>query len=302
MDRFGVFFTLGAYICWGLFPFYFHAINMVGAGEILAHRIVWSLVMVAGLLVILRRGRWIRDVFSKPKVLGLFMLSAFLIACNWGSYVYAIVSGQTIEASLGYFVNPLMSVALGAIFLGEKLTKPQLAAVVLATVGVMWITIQTGAAPFLGLFLAASFALYGFIRKVAPLGSLEGMALESVLLAPLALGYMAWLYAKGDFVFAGAGWDLKGLLLLSGPVTTIPLLLFASGVRRIPYSTVGIIQYVSPTIVFFIGIYAFGEPFSFDMFLGFVFIWTAVLVFTIDSLRRVGRVRNSVNEQAAKDS
>lgn len=255
--------------------------------------------IVAGILLVLRRGAWIKSVVSQPKVLGLFTLSALLIGCNWGAYVYAIVSDRTIEASLGYFVNPLMSVAIGALFLGERLSRWQWMAVALAATGVIWITIQTGTAPFLGLFLAASFAFYGLIRKVAPLGSLEGMALESVLLAPLALGYMLWLNADGQLVFANSGWDMKAMLLLAGPISTIPLLLFASGVRRIPYSTVGIIQYISPTIVFFIGLYAFGESFSVDMFVGFVFIWCAVIVFTVDSIRRSKAVKANINQRVS---
>ena len=192
-----------------------------------------------------------------------------------------------------------MSVAIGALFLGERLSRWQWMAVALAATGVIWITIQTGTAPFLGLFLAASFAFYGLIRKIAPLGSLEGMALESVLLAPLALGYMLWLNADGQLVFANSGWDMKAMLLLAGPISTIPLLLFASGVRRIPYSTVGIIQYISPTIVFFIGLYAFHEPFSIDMFVGFVFIWSAVIVFTVDSIRRSKAGQANINQRVS---
>lgn len=234
MDRIGVLFTLAAYLLWGLFPLYFHALQDVSALEILAHRIVWSLVVTAAILMALRRGEWIRGLVKEPRTLAIFTGSALLIGLNWGTYVYSIVSGQTIEASLGYFINPLMSVALGALFLGERLSKAQLGAVALAAAGVLYITISTGTAPFLGLVLAASFALYGLIRKLAPLGSLEGMALENVILAPFALGYMFWLLERGELLFATEGWDVKTLLLLAGPITTIPLLLFASGVRRIP--------------------------------------------------------------------
>ena len=300
MQRLGVFYTLAAYICWGLFPFYFHAINQISALEILAHRIVWSLLLVVLILAVLKRGAWIRDVIKSPKTLLIFTVTATLIGCNWGTYVYAIVSGRTIEASLGYFINPLMSVALGAFFLKERLRRAQLAAVGLAAVGVAWITWQTGTAPFLGLGLAASFAVYGLLRKIAPLGSLEGMALESTVLFPAAALYIGWLYSQGTLVFADADWSLRGMLMLAGPITTIPLLLFASGVRMISYSTVGIIQYVSPTIVFFIGLFAFGEPFSVDLFIGFVFIWTAVAIFTGESLLYARRLRERVNEKAAE--
>ncbi len=302
MDRIGVLFTLAAYLLWGLFPLYFHALQEVGALEILAHRIVWSFVVTAGILLVLRRGEWIGRLFKEPKILAVFTGSALLIGLNWGTYVYAIVSGQAIEASLGYFINPLMSVALGAVFLRERLSKAQLAAVALAAAGVLYITISTGTAPFLGLALAASFALYGFIRKIAPLGSLEGMALENFILAPFALGYMFWLLDKGELLFAAADWDIRTLLLLAGPITTIPLLFFASGVRRIPYSMVGIIQYVSPTIVFMLGRFVFGEPFSFDMLVGFVIIWTAVVIFTTDTIRTTLRVRRAINQRAAEDN
>lgn len=302
MDRIGVLFTLAAYLLWGLFPLYFHALQDVSALEILAHRIVWSLVVTAAILMALRRGEWIRGLVKEPRTLAIFTGSALLIGLNWGTYVYSIVSGQTIEASLGYFINPLMSVALGALFLGERLSKAQLGAVALAAAGVLYITISTGTTPFLGLVLAASFALYGLIRKLAPLGSLEGMALENVILAPFALGYMFWLLERGELLFATEGWDVKTLLLLAGPITTIPLLLFASGVRRIPYSTVGIIQYVSPTIVFLLGRFAFGEPFSVEMMTGFVLIWTAVVVFTVDTVRTTARLRREINRRAAEDS
>lgn len=302
MQRLGVLYTLSAYVLWGLFPFYFHALNDIGALEILAHRIVWSLVFVALILIVLKRGAWIRDVLRRPKTLLIFTATSALIACNWGTYVYAIVSGRTLEASLGYFVNPLMSVALGAFFLRERLRRAQLAAVALAACGVLWITWQTGTAPLLGLAMAGSFAVYGLLRKIAPLGSLEGMALESSMLFPAAALYLGWLCGSGTLVFAEASPSLRGLLMLAGPITTIPLLLFASGVRMISYSTVGIIQYVSPTIVFFIGLFIFGEPFSLDLFIGFVVIWTAVAVFAGESLLFARRIRREVNRRAAEEN
>lgn len=302
MQRLGVLYTLSAYVLWGLFPFYFHALSDIGALEILAHRIVWSLVFVALILIVLRRGAWIRDVLRRPKTLLIFTATSALIACNWGTYVYAIVTGRTLEASLGYFVNPLMSVALGAFFLRERLRRAQLAAVALAACGVIWITWKTGTAPLLGLAMAGSFAVYGLLRKIAPLGSLEGMALESSMLFPAAALYLGWLCSEGTLVFADAAPGLKGLLMLAGPITTIPLLLFASGVRMISYSTVGIIQYVSPTIVFFIGLFIFGEPFSLNMFIGFVMIWIAVAVFAVESLLFARRIRREVNRRAAEEN
>jgi len=281
----GVVHTLLAHTLWGLFPFYFHALSAIGADEILAHRIVWSLVFVLGLLTVKRKWRWIVPAVTNRRTMLLFCASSLLVATNWGIYVYAIVSGRTLEASLGYFINPLVSVAIGALVLGESLRRVQREAIALAALAVAWITWSTHQMPILGLGLAISFGLYGLIRKIAPLASLEGFALESALLTPLALLYMGHLSHAGTFAFALSDTATQLWLLASGPITAIPLLLFASGVRRIPYSLAGILQYESPTLVFLIGIFCFHEPFSPALFLGFLGIWTAVSLFTIDSLR-----------------
>ena len=213
----GVLYTLSAYILWGLFPFYFKALDMIGAGEILAHRIVWSLGLVMLILVAARKLAWIKDALTDPKVLLIFTCSAFLVGANWGVYVYAIVTGKTLEASLGYFINPLMSVALGAVFLKERLTRPQMLAVALAFVGVLWITVKTGQTPWLGLALAVSFALYGLVRKVAPLGSLEGLSLETLKLTPLAGLYLLYLAKTGTLVFGHTTQQIDWLLAAAGP-------------------------------------------------------------------------------------
>ena len=296
----GVLYTLSAYILWGLFPFYFKALDMIGAGEILAHRIVWSLGLVMLILVATRKLAWIKDALTDPKVLLIFTCSAFLVGANWGVYVYAIVTGKTLEASLGYFINPLMSVALGAVFLKERLTRPQMLAVALAFVGVLWITVKPGQTPWLGLALAVSFALYGLGRKVAPLGSLEGLSLETLILTPLAGLYLLYLAKTGTLVFGHTTQQIDWLLAAAGPITCIPLLLFASGVRRISYSTVGIIQYTSPTLVFFIGTCIFHEPLNSTMLIGFVFIWAAVALFTADSIIRMTRFKRTINMRAGQ--
>ena len=298
MDRIGVLFTLAAYLLWGLFPLYFHALQDVSALEILAHRIVWSLVVTAAILMALRRGEWIRGLVKEPRTLAIFTGSALLIGLNWGTYVYSIVSGQTIEASLGYFINPLVSIALGSLFLRERLRRPQQAAVVLAGVGVLWITWTTGVAPWLGLMLAVTFGLYGLIRKIAPLGSLEGMVLESLLLTPAAAAWLWFLWSDHELAFISADLTTQILLVAAGPVTAVPLLFFASGVRRIPYSTSAVIQYVSPTMVFLIGVFAFGEPFSKGMLVGFLIIWAAVALFLGEMLLFARRCRNEAREAA----
>ncbi len=296
----GILYTLGAYALWGLFPLYFHALADISATEILAHRIVWSLAFVALILLAIRRWAWVKEAFTSPKVLLIFTCSSFLVAANWGTYVYSIVSGRTLEASLGYFINPLMSIALGSVFLKERLRPVQYAAVALAAAGVLWITWQTGEAPWLGLTLAVTFALYGLVRKVAPLPSLEGLALETIILTPFALGYLVYLASNGDFAFAAATTGTQWLLAAAGPITCIPLLLFAAGVRRIPYSVVGIIQYTSPSIVFLIATFWFKEPFSLPLFIGFVIIWCSVALFAGDSIRHLAQQKKAANNAAAK--
>ncbi|MCF0253339.1 MAG: EamA family transporter RarD, partial [Duodenibacillus sp.] len=218
------------------------------------------------------------------KTMLAFACSSVLIAANWGTFVYAVVIGRTLEASLAYFINPLMSVALGSLALKERLRPAQKLAVFIAALAVAWLAVAAGQVPWLGLAMAATFALYGLIRKVAPLGSLEGLALETLLLAPAALGYLAWLQAQGEMAFANAALGMQCYIAAAGPITAAPLLLFASAVRRIAYSTAGIIQYVSPTLQFAIGVFLFKEPFSQSMLAGFAVIWTAVAIFTADSL------------------
>ena len=296
----GILYTLGAYALWGLFPLYFHALADISATEILAHRIVWSLAFVALILLTIRRWAWVKSAFTSPKVLLIFTCSSFLVAANWGTYVYSIVSGRTLEASLGYFINPLMSIALGSVFLKERLRPVQYAAVVLAAAGVLWITWQTGEAPWLGLTLAVTFALYGLVRKVAPLPSLEGLALETIILTPLALSYLVYLASQNNLAFASVTTETQWLLAAAGPITCIPLLLFAAGVRRIPYSVVGIIQYTSPSIVFLIATFWFKEPFSLPLFIGFVIIWCSVALFAGDSIRHLARQKKAANDTAAK--
>ena len=298
----GILATFAAYFLWGLFPFYFHALNGISALEILSHRVVWSLIFITIIILAMKKTVWMKAAFRSPKTLGIFCLSAIVIGVNWGTYVYAIVSGRTIEASLGYFINPLVSIALGSLFLKERLRRLQQLAVGLAAVGVVWITWTTGVAPWLGLALALSFGLYGLIRKLAPLGSLEGMTLESLLLTPAALAWIAYLWSGHELAFTRVDGMTQLLLIAAGPVTAVPLLFFTAGVRRIPYSTAAVIQYVSPTMVFLIGIFAFGEPFSSGMLMGFLFIWAAVALFLGEMFVFTRKTRAAARAAAEKIS
>jgi chloramphenicol-sensitive protein RarD len=283
MNR-GVLYAAGAYFLWGLFPLYFKALQHVAATEVLAHRIVWSLVVVLALLALKGAWRWIRPLARQPRVLARFAASALLIALNWGLYIWAVTSGHVIDSSLGYFINPLVNVLFGAALLGERLRPVQWAAVALAALGVAWLTWSAGTLPWIGLVLAITFASYGLLRKTAPLGSLEGLALETALLFPVAAAWLGWLIWQQQASFTGGDPLTLVLLVAAGPVTALPLLLFASGARRIAFSTLGLLQYIGPTLQFAIGVWFFREPFDAARGVGFALIWAARAIFSLESL------------------
>jgi chloramphenicol-sensitive protein RarD len=292
MNR-GVLYALGAYALWGVFPVYFKAVQGVPPTEVLAHRVLWSLAFVAALLLALRRWRWLPQL-RDGRLLASFAVSALLVSTNWLIYIWSVQAGHVVDASLGYFINPLVNVLIGALFLHERLRRAQWAAVGLAALGVAWLTWQAGQPPWIALALALTFALYGLLRKTAPLGALEGLALETALLGPLALAWLLWLGAHGSSVFAAAaaGDDavpghLVALLMLSGPITAVPLLLFAAGARRIPFATLGLLQYVGPTLQLLLGVYVYDEPFDALKLAGYAAIWIALAVFSLDALWQV---------------
>ena len=298
MNR-GVLYAAGAYFLWGLFPLYFKLLQHVAATEVLAHRIVWSLLVVLALLAFKGAWSWIRPLARQPRVLGRFVLSALLIALNWGLYIWAVTSGHVIDSSLGYFINPLVNVLFGAALLGERLRPVQWAAVGLAALGVAWLTGSAGTLPWIGLVLAFTFASYGLLRKTAPLGSLEGLALETALLFPVAAAWLGWLVWQQQAAFT-AGNPLTLLLLVAaGPVTALPLLLFAAGARRIAFSTLGLLQYIGPTLQFAIGVWLFHEPFDAARAVGFVLIWSALAIFSLESLLWLRAKARAVREDAA---
>lgn len=291
MNR-GIAYAAGAYVLWGLFPLYFKALADIASGEVLAHRIVWSLAVVLVLLALKSSWGWIGGALRQPRVLAGFALSATLIALNWGLYIWAVANGHVVDASLGYFINPLVNVVFGAAILGERLRRLQWVAVAVAAAGVAWLGWATGAVPWIGLVLAFTFASYGLLRKTAALGSLEGLALETALLFPFALGWLAWLAAQGQSGFVAASLPMQLLLAAAGPITALPLLLFAAGARRIAFSTLGLLQYIGPTLQFAIGVWLYHEPFDGARATGFALIWVALIIFSAESLwwlRRAGR-------------
>ena len=280
----GIAYALGAYLLWGLLPLYLHLLGSISTPEILAHRILWSLVTMLLLLVGLRRLAWIRGALANPLPLGRFALSASFISVNWVLYIWSINTGHTVDASLGYFINPLVNVLIGALIFKEQLRSAQKVSIALAAIGVAWLTWLAGSPPWIGLALAVSFAIYGLLRKTAVLGALEGFTVETALLAPLALGYLLWLASQGRLQFAAAPLSMQVLLALAGPATTVPLLLFAAGVRRISFSLTGVLQYLAPTLQWLTGIFVFHESFDPHKAIGFSLIWLALLVYGVESL------------------
>ncbi|GAB3657960.1 EamA family transporter RarD [Ramlibacter alkalitolerans] len=276
---------------WGLFPLYFHLVSAVAPLEIVLQRSLWSLAFVLVLLTVLRRWTWLRGVVRRPRTVATFALSALLLSANWLVYVWAVNHGRVVDSSLGYFITPLFNVLLGYFVLQERPRRAQWCALSVAAAGVLWLAIVAGSLPWVGLVLAATFGIYGLMRKTAPLGALEGLALETLLLAPLAAGLLAWQTSHtGSTV--GGDVALLGLLALSGPLTVLPLLLFAAGARRIPLTTLGLLQYIGPTIQFALGVWLFHEPFAGLRLVGFVLIWLALVIYTAESWVAMRRRRS----------
>ncbi|HEY2929993.1 EamA family transporter RarD [Piscinibacter sp.] len=278
----GLVYAALAYTLWGLFPLYFRQVADVPAFEIVVHRSVWALVFVMLVLAAMHRWAWLGRTLRRPLQLGLFALSALLLSSNWLIYVWAVNNHRVIDSSLGYFINPLVSVVLGYAVLHERLRRLQWAAVALAAFGVLWLTVQAGQLPWIALLLAGSFGLYGLMRKTASLGALEGLALETLLLAPLALGLLTWWTLKGTSALSTGDASLIGWLILAGPLTAVPLLLFAAGARRLTLATLGLLQYIAPTLQFGLGVWLYREPFDSARLVGFAFIWAALAIYSAE--------------------
>lgn len=290
-NRAGLLFGLGAYLLWGVLPLYFKAIDHVPATEIVAHRIVWSLLFLAALSTLWRRWPAIRAAIGTARVAFTLAVTSILIGLNWLIWIYAVVSGHVLEGSLGYYLNPLINVLLGVVLLKERLTRYQTGAVILAAAGVAVLAAGASGAIWISLSLAISFALYGFLRKVAPVDSLEGLTIETAFLTPLALGWLTWLQLAGRSAFlVDLGTDL--LLTLAGALTAVPLLLFTAAARRLPYSTLGFLQYIAPSLQFLLAVLAFGEPLTTAHIICFGAIWTALVIFSVEGWRKAARARN----------
>jgi chloramphenicol-sensitive protein RarD len=283
--------TVGAFLIWGVFPLYLRPLVHVPPVTILAHRALWCCLFASGWLATRGELGSVRAALAARATRTRLAASAALIGCNWLTYVWAVASGHVVEASLGYFINPLVNVLLGVAVLGERLRPRQWVAVGVAAAGVAWLTIQSGRVPWIALALALSFSGYGLLRKVVAVEALPGLAAETALAAPFALAWLAWQARAGSGWFGGADTFRQWWLVASGIVTAVPLSLFAFGARRIPYSTVGIIQYIGPTLQLAAGILAFREPFPAVRAIGFGFIWAALALYAGEGLLRARRVR-----------
>jgi len=282
LHKSGVIYGVAAYTLWGFFPVYWKWLQRVPAPQLLSHRVGWSFLLL--LTVILWTRQW--DDFRQnliPRTLRIYTLAALLIAVNWLTYVWAVNAGFIVETSLGYFINPLLSVLLGVVFLREKLRTAQWIALGLAALGVVYLTVIYGRLPWIALLLALSFGVYGLVKKVAPLGSLHGLTLETGVLFIPALIYLVLAEVRGTGAFLHLGLSSDLLLFGAGIVTTIPLLMFASAARRIPLTLVGILQYIAPTLQFLLGILLYKEPFDQQRLIGFATVWLALIIFVIEN-------------------
>jgi len=280
----GLFYAILAYLAWGLLPVYWKALQVVPAGQIVAHRMVWSLVFV-GILFALRNP-WTRflQLVTNKKVLLIYLTAAAILTLNWFTYIWAVNAGYVVETALGYFINPLVNVLLGVVVLRERLRLGQWAAVGIAGAGVLYLTIVYGALPWIALVLALTFATYSLIKKTAPLEALDGLVLETSLLMAPALGYLLVQNGSGIGAFGHSSLPITLLLVGTGVATGLPLLLFAAAARLIPLSTIGLLQYLAPTIQFFLGVFIYGEPFNFTRLFGFSLIWLALVIYSVESV------------------
>ena len=287
----GLAFALAAYGLWGFLPLYLKALSHIPPAEVVAHRILWSLPIAGAVLIALGRTRDIRTAIRTPRMLAMGAVTAALITVNWGTYVWSIAQNRALDAALGYYINPLFSVFLGSVLLREKLLPLQWAAIALAAAAVAVLTFENGSLPWPALILTVTWGFYAFFKKWLPIGPNQGFLLEILILTPPALAYIAWLTATGATHFTGTGGVNTALLLGSGVATAVPLLLYANGAKRLRLSTIGVLQYIAPTMIMLFGVFAFGEPFGRARMIAFPMIWAALVLYTIAMLHNLRRAR-----------
>ncbi|MCF4139817.1 EamA family transporter RarD [Streptomyces sp. Tue 6430] len=292
--RTGLLNGFAAYGMWGLVPLFWPLLKPAGAGEILAHRMVWSLVFVAVALIVVRRWKWAGELLRQPRRLALVTVAAAVITVNWGVYIWAVNSGHVVEASLGYFINPLVTIAMGVLLLKERLRPVQWVAVGVGLAAVLVLTVGYGHPPWISLCLAFSFATYGLVKKKVDLGGVESLAAETAIQFLPALGYLLWLSAHGGSTFTGEGAGHSALLVSTGIVTALPLVCFGAAAIRVPLSTLGLLQYMAPVFQFLLGVVYFGEAMPPERWAGFALVWLALVLLTGDAWRTSRRTARAL--------
>ncbi|MCD8828206.1 EamA family transporter RarD [Staphylococcus gallinarum] len=292
----GVIFAFGAYILWGILPIYWELIQNIGAFEILAFRIIFSMIFMVFIVIISNKtGPFIKDVqqlIKQPIQLIAIIAAGYVITINWGTFIWAVTNGHVLQSSLGYYINPLVSILLALIFLKERFNKAEWLAIALAVIGVLYMTLKMGVFPGISLLLAGSFGIYGLIKKLVPLDAISSITIECIVTAPAGLIYIWYVWQQGDLTF---GYNISSFwLLLSGAVTAVPLILFSAGARRIPLSLTGFIQYIGPTIMFVLGVFLFKEPFNIDQLITFIFIWIGIIVYSLSQYFKIKKDKNPI--------
>jgi chloramphenicol-sensitive protein RarD len=298
-SRQGFLYGVTAYVIWGGFPIYWPLLEPAGSLELLAHRVIWSVVTLGLLLVVSRRVRHFGELFRVPRVFWLLALAACVISVNWGTYIYGVTTGRVVETSLGYFINPLVTVLMGVFILGERLRSLQWLAIGVGALACLVLTVDYGRPPWIALVLAFSFGTYGLAKKQAGAEAVESLTLETLLVSPLALAYLGWLIAVGRSSFGSEGVGHALLLMSAGLVTAVPLLCFGAAAIRVPLVTLGLLQYLAPVLQFLLGVLWFHEDMAPIRWAGFVLVWTALTIFTVESLRHRRRQLELAAEAAA---
>lgn len=298
----GLIYGTAAYLCWGFFPLYWPLLEPASAYEVLAHRIVWTFVFCLGLLTIARKWGAFRAIIGQRRLMVPLALASVVITLNWGAFIWGVTNGHVIETSLGYFINPLMTVLLGVFVLGESLRRLQWVAVGLGILAVVVLTVDYGRPPWVALVLATTFATYGFLKKRANLGTIEALSVETTILTPFAIAFLVLLGVQGTLTFGHEGALNTVLLMGTGIVTAIPLLMFGAAAIRLSLTTIGILQYLGPILQFIFGLTIFGEHMGTARWIGFVMVWSALVIFTYDAMRTRRRAKRTADECAAEST
>jgi chloramphenicol-sensitive protein RarD len=291
-ERRGIAYGLASYGLWGVVPLFWPLVKRAGALELLAHRVIWSLVIsIVLILVVVPKGWWAR--IATPRKLTLLTVAAATVSVNWGVYIWAVNHGHVVETSLGYYINPILSILVGVIALHERMSRLQWVSVAMAAVAVVVLTLDYGRLPWIALVLAASFATYGVMKKQVNGGAVETLTIESAILTPVGIGYLIFLQTRGQLTFGHLGWVHSLLLVTTGVVTVVPLLFFAAATTRLPLSTLGLLQYLAPTLQFLLGVLYFHESMSTGRWIGFGLVWAALMIMTGNGLRRAALQRRN---------